>query len=177
LKNNLEWFNGPDKVGFPIYNVNRHKPGEDIDFKILDVVRTAPALLSSAERLMLFTLIYCVRPKRYLEIGILYGGASLIVSKAMDALNHNGHLLLVDKKPQIDSGHCQQIQHRSTLIEGSSSEILSKAWEVAGGNFDFVLIDATHSTMAALRDANGVLRYLEDGAYILSHDSFQKEVN
>jgi len=169
-------FVGSDKITFPIYDVTHHRVGEDIDFGLLDVVRTAPALLTSAERLMLFTLVYSIRPKRYLEIGVLHGGASIIVARAMDAVGYEGKMVLVDIDPQIDSTRWEQMKHRAILIQGGSPEILTEAREAAGGPFDFVFIDAGHSTHAVMRDANGVFPYLEDGAYLLFHDSCRPAV-
>jgi predicted O-methyltransferase YrrM len=173
----VQEFIGPDKITYSVYDVTSHKHGEDIDFNLLDVVHTAPAWLSSAERLMLFALIYSLRPRRYLEIGILHGGASLIVTKAMDAVGYDGQLILVDNEPKVSSEHWQQMKHRSVLVKGWSPGSLNKAREAAKGPFDFVFIDAGHSKNAVMRDANGVFRYLEDGAYILFHDSYRWEVN
>src|SRR5688572_15655865 len=53
----------------------------------LEVLSWAPAWLTGSERLLLFTLIYSLRPERYLEIGTLQGGSALIVSAAMDAFD------------------------------------------------------------------------------------------
>jgi cephalosporin hydroxylase len=170
-------FTGPDKIDLTIYDVGGNRHGKDIDFNTLDVIRTAPAWLSSAERLMLFTLIYSLRPQRYLEIGILYGGASLIVAKAMDAVNSDGKLILVDINPQVEPSTWQGMEHRSICITGYSPKILRQAFESAKGKFDFVFIDAGHSSNAVTRDAEGVFPFLEDGAYILFHDSYREPVN
>jgi hypothetical protein len=49
-------------------------------------------------------------------------------------------------------------------------------YPAAGGPFDFVFIDAGHSTKAVMRDAEGVLPHVQDGAYLLFHDSFRGEI-
>ena len=92
---------GPDGTALRLTDVTDHDHGADFDLSSLDVIASAPAWLTTAERLILFTLIYSLRPKRYLEIGILYGGASLIVSRAMDTIGSGGRLILVDAKPQV----------------------------------------------------------------------------
>jgi len=53
---------------------------------------------------------------------------------------------------------------------------LAKAYEVAGGKFDFVLIDGDHAYAGVQRDAHGVWPIAADGAYILFHDSFNPDV-
>jgi predicted O-methyltransferase YrrM len=159
-----------------MHDVSDHQHGTDIDLALLESIRTAPAWLTSSERLLLFSLIYSLRPRRYLEIGILFGGASLIVTKAMDASKSGGRLVLVDPEPQVAPATWAQIAHRSVILEGRSPEVLERAAAEAGEEFDWVFIDAGHSTDAVLRDAAGVMHYLSDGAYVMFHDSFHEPV-
>jgi predicted O-methyltransferase YrrM len=51
---------------------------DQIDLTRLDVVTWTPAWLSRAERLMIYTLIFSLRPQRYLEIGTFQGGSALM---------------------------------------------------------------------------------------------------
>ena len=176
MANNSKMFLCSDRIQYQIHDVTGHAYGKDVDFGILDVIHWAPAMLSSAERLLLYSLIYCLRPQRYLEIGVLKGGASLIVTKAMDSLNHDGKLVLLDPEPQIAPQHWNLIKHRCELLKGFSPRVLSDAKRVAGGAFDFVFIDGAHTIDSVLRDANGVLPFVQDGAYILFHDSFNEKV-
>lgn len=170
---------GPD--GISLYVVDSSKDdldafGEDIDFDAFEVMRSAPAMLTGAERMMLFNLVYSLRPQNYIEIGIRFGGASLIVSKALDASRSAGKLFLVDASPEVSPETWQQIEHRSELIAGWSPMILGEAASRAGAPFDFAFIDAGHQMRAVLRDAVGVLPYLADGAYLLFHDAFRSDV-
>ena len=64
--------------GAPVAATERYVPRYDgtveaviINLGDLDVVQWAPVLMSRAERLLLYTLAFCLRPKRYLEIGTL----------------------------------------------------------------------------------------------------------
>ena len=116
-----------------MHDVSDHQHGTDIDLALLESIRTAPAWLTSSERLLLFSLIYSLRPRRYLEIGILFGGASLIVTKAMDASKSGGRLVLVDPEPQVAPATWAQIAHRSVILEGRSPEVLERAAAEAGG--------------------------------------------
>lgn len=172
----LRQFTGSDGIAFPAWDTTHHGAARHLDLSLLDVLNEAPAWLTQSERLLLFTLTYTLRPARYLEIGILHGGASLIVSKAMEAAGHDGRMFLVDPEPQVDPIHWGQMRERASLFEGRSPEILAEVRNAAGGPFDMVFIDADHSAKAILRDGEGVLPFLADGAYLLFHDSFRGEV-
>jgi cephalosporin hydroxylase len=106
----------------------------EIDWTTLDVIHWSPAWMTPAERLLLYTLVFSLRPKRYLEIGTLNGGSALIVSAAIDAVHADGRLVCVDPKPQIDPDHWKLLEHRSTLLKGFSPDILPHAYEAAGGS-------------------------------------------
>lgn len=170
---------GPDSTTVDAVDASRDTLDEfglAIDFDALATIQRAPAMLTGAERLSLFALIYGLRPKRYLEVGIRHGGASLIVSRAMDAADYDGRLILVDAEPEVEDATWKQIEHRSDLVTGWSPGVLRKAAEVAGGSFDFVFIDAGHQFRAVMRDTDGVFPFLADGAYLLFHDSYRSEV-
>ena len=147
-----------------------------MDIAALEVIRWAPVWMTRAERLLLYTLIFGLRPARYLEIGTLKGGSALIVAAAMDATDSAGRLVCIDPEPQIAPEHWSRLEHRTTLLEGFSPEILPRAQEIAGGPFDFVLVDGDHTYDGVKRDAEGVLQFVADGAYLLFHDSFFPDI-
>lgn len=147
-----------------------------IDMASLELVNQAPAWLLPAERLLLYTLIYSLRPARYLEIGTFKGGSALIVVAAMEASANDGKLVCIEPRPQLSAEHWARIATRATLLEGFSPDILPRAYEVAGGPFDFVFIDGDHTSRGVLRDAEGVLPFVADGAYLLFHDGFFPDV-
>lgn len=157
-----------------LYAVTPHAAA--IDLASLKVIEWTPAWMTHAERLCLYTLIFTLRPKRYLEIGTFQGGSALIVAAAMNALDYAGRMVCVDPKPQITPEHWQQIEARATLLAGYSPQILPQAMAAAGGLFDFVLIDGDHTAAGVIRDANGVLPFVGVGAYLLFHDCFSSEV-
>lgn len=148
----------------------------EFDLEAMEVIRNAPVWMSRAERLLLYTLIFTLRPSRYLEIGTFKGGSALLVNAALDTLNSQAKMVCVDPKWNIASEHWQIIEHRTTFIEGYSPAVLPKAVEAAGGKFDFVLIDGDHTYKGVLRDARGVLPHVTNNAYLLFHDSFFKDV-
>ncbi len=179
MKKRTKTIKGPDSTTVEAVDASRDTLddfGLAIDFEALATIQRAPAMLTGSERLALFSLIYGLRPKRYLEIGIRHAGASLIVSRAMDAADYDGRLILVDAKPEVADSTWQQIESRTELVEGWSPGVLREAADVAGGRFDFVFIDGGHHYEAVVRDTDGVFPYLEDGAYLLFHDSYRSEV-
>jgi predicted O-methyltransferase YrrM len=117
-----------------------------------------------------------VRPQRYLEVGTLYGGSAAIVCAALDALELDTRMVLVDPAPRVDAVLLEHLERRSILIQGYSPAALKDAMDAAGGKFDFVLIDGDHSYQGTLRDLDGVLPFCLDGAYILCHDCFYPTV-
>ena len=161
-------------INLPVYDVTDH--AEEFDLEAMAVIKTAPVWMTRAERLLLYTLTFTLRPSRYLEIGTLHGGSALIVNAAMTALGGHGRILCVDPKPQIEPEHMAILSPRTEIITGYSPDALAEAQQKAGGPFDFVLIDGDHTYRGVVRDANGVLPFVTDGAYILFHDSLNSEV-
>ena len=169
--------------GVPASATKRYVPRYDVTVEAaiinlgdLDVVQWAPVLMSRAERLLLYTLAFCLRPKRYLEIGTFKGGSALLVNTALNSLHVEGRLVCVDLQPQIDPAHWWLLKLRTTLLTGYSPAILPQAREAAGGLFDFILIDGDHTYQGVLNDGLGVLPFAADGAYLLFHDSFLPDV-
>jgi predicted O-methyltransferase YrrM len=148
----------------------------DFDLRWLEPIRSSNAWMTRSERLLLFSLVFCLRPERYLEIGTFEGGSARIVCQALDALNVPTAMFLVDPKPQLSPETWSILRHRAQVFPGTSPEILPHVAEAAAAPFDFVLIDGDHSYQGCLRDALGVFAHLKVGAYILFHDAFFPEV-
>jgi len=169
-------FAGPDHTSVTAYDASESPGSSTLNRTLLDLVLNAPASLTPAERLFIFNLTYAIRPLRYLEIGVLHGGSAMIVSGAMDSLDHHGRLFLVDPEPQIAPHHWEGVQHRSSLIRGFSPNVIPEAKGMAGGPFDLVFIDGDHSSKGVTRDAHGVIDHVLDGGYILFHDAFRPNI-
>ena len=132
---------------------------------ILDVC----AEMMEPERVLLYSLVFALKPSTCLEIGTFRGGSSAIICKAMDD-NGRGKLVCIDPEPRISEEVWSTIQHRATLVQGASPGALTEASQAVSSKFDFALIDGDHSYQGALDDIEGVLEYLEDGAHIVLHD-------
>lgn len=148
----------------------------EFDLKWLAPIESAPVWMTRAERLLMFTLAFCLRPLAYLEIGTFQGGSALMVGSALDAVGGDGRMYCVDPEPRISPENWSKIEHRATLFQGYSPGILNEVAAAAGRRFDLVLIDGDHSYKGAKRDAEGVLPYVAQGGYIVFHDSFNPEV-
>jgi predicted O-methyltransferase YrrM len=148
----------------------------EIDLSSIEVIKSAPVWMSRAERLLLFSLIFSLRPRSYLEIGTFKGGSALIVSSAMDASKNSGRMVCIDPEPQIDPADWVKIQHRTSMVKGFSPDILPKAVEFIGNQVDFALIDGDHRSASVLRDGEALLPFASQGAFLLFHDCFHPEV-
>jgi predicted O-methyltransferase YrrM len=146
------------------------------DPAVLGLVETAPVWMTPAERLLLFTLAFTLRPARYLEIGTLHGGSALLVCTAMDSAGNGGTLVCIDPEPKIAPETWARLHHRTKLLRGLSPHALPEARSLAGGLFDLVLIDGDHTGAGVIRDATGVLSVAAPGAYLLFHDCFNEDV-
>jgi predicted O-methyltransferase YrrM len=148
-----------------------------IDMVAADVVRWTPASMTGSGRLLLYALALALRPDRYLEIGVQYGGSALLVASAMNALQSPGRLVGIDPEPQIMPEVWQILEPRMTLLRGRSPDSLPAAAEAAGAPFDLVLIDGAHTYDSLLADAEGVWPLLANDAHLLFHDSHNHEVD
>jgi predicted O-methyltransferase YrrM len=122
------------------------------------------------ERLYLYSFVRGFRPERALEIGVLRGGSGCIIANAMED-NGCGMVVGLDPEPRIEVRK-RDFHGRYHLILKPSPEGLQEAFQVAGGRFDFVFIDGLHMYKQVVRDIEGILPFLCDGAYILFHDAF-----
>jgi predicted O-methyltransferase YrrM len=134
------------------------------------VIYTTPAHMTAAERVTLYSLVFGLRPQRCLEIGTFHGGSSLVIVAALDDLGA-GELVCVDPSPAVAPEDRARMAHRAHLIERASPAALGEAMAVAGGHFDFALIDGDHERTSVVRDIEGVLDVLAPNAHVLLHDA------
>jgi predicted O-methyltransferase YrrM len=134
------------------------------------VVYATPAHMLATERVLLYALVFALRPQRSLEIGTFRGGSALVIGAALDDLGA-GTLVCVDPAPQVAPEEWALIGHRATLVGEPSPAALVRAREIAGDPFDFVLVDGEHDYDGVVRDLEGVLPYLAGEAHVLVHDA------
>ena len=139
------------------------------------VVYAAPSEMSVPERLFLYSLVRGILPERILEIGSRHGGSASIMAAALEDapayIRSSGVIVGVDPAPEIRVPR-RAFFGRFRLIEKPSPEALDEAREVAGGPFDFALVDGIHIYDQVRKDLAGLLPHMSDGAFILFHDAF-----
>ncbi|MEJ2212265.1 MAG: class I SAM-dependent methyltransferase [Anaerolineae bacterium] len=163
----------------PRHDVPRHDVTPfftDIDLDPLAAIETAPVWMTRAERLLLYTLAFCLRPRRYLEIGTYQGGSALLVCSALQSLGSEGRIYCVEPRPAIAPEHWRLLEERTTLVEDYSPGVLPEVVRLAGGRFDLVLVDGDHTYEGVLADAHGLLPCVQPGGYVLFHDGFRPDV-
>lgn len=135
-------------------------------------------LMPVAQRLFLWSFIYGVCPKRYLEIGTAEGGSAIIVMSAVEALGFKDFQgVCIDLKFDIVPAVHTQLKTRFTFFEEKSSlEVMKKAVTQVQGLFDVVLVDGNHTYDYALHDITLVIPFTKPGGYILVDDASYYQV-
>src|SRR5262249_16740121 len=135
-----------------------------------DAIYSAPAHQVAQERAVLYALVFGTQPARCLEIGTLKGGSTVIICAALDDIGA-GRIACVDPHPQVSPDTWSRVNHRATLIQGMSPDVLPRAAEAVGGAFDFAFIDGDHEREGVIRDIEGVLPLLAPTAHLMLHDA------
>jgi predicted O-methyltransferase YrrM len=137
----------------------------------VDVIYRSRAQMLPRERLYLYTTVLALAPERCLEIGVAEGGSSRIIHAALCDLG-KGRLVALDPQPRVLPEEVRLMADRVTFLSLPSPQGLQKAREVAGGLFDFVLVDGDHSTEGVLDDLEGLIEVTRPGTLILAHDAY-----
>ncbi|MFN7942521.1 MAG: class I SAM-dependent methyltransferase [Thermoanaerobaculia bacterium] len=142
----------------------------------LATVATSPVAMTPAERLLLWSLAYALRPAAYVEIGTREGGSALLVASALATAGAPGRIVCVDPEPRIAPATWARLAPRATLLAERSPAALLAARAAAGTDFDLALVDGDHAEDAVLADAEGLVPHLAERAWLLFHDAHFPEV-
>lgn len=99
----------------------------------------------------------------------------MIMCAALDDIGE-GVIVCIDSNPVVEPHDWECVEHRTRMVVGLSPGALPQAAEVAGGSFDFALVDGDHTTEGVRRDLEGLLPLLTADSYILFHDSHYWQV-
>lgn len=124
------------------------------------------ALLLDEEQMLLFSLVWGLKPEKILEIGTGYGGGASVIASALRR-NRKGFLWSIDPDPQPEAVQAfDHLRDCAKLVKAASPQGIGGI----GERFDFVFIDGDHSYEGVKADIEGVLPHLALNAYLLFHD-------
>ena len=111
------------------------------------------------------------RPKKIVEIGVKYGGASCIILNAIQDIE-NAHLYSIDLSNDSQIGKCvmnlfPQFLNKWTLFKG---DVAAKFMEQIGNDIDMVFIDSAHFEPGEILDFIITLPFLKERAIVGFHD-------
>jgi predicted O-methyltransferase YrrM len=142
------------------------------------IVEQSNSLMPLAQRYFLWSLIYGIAPRRYLEIGTDAGGSAMIVAGAIRALGVKDFRgVCIDPCFQLSATTRDYLGEGFSFIQSKNSpETVVEAGRRAGGLFDVVLVDGDHTYDYALADILLVTPYVALGGYILIDDAAHPQV-
>ncbi|MGI2902117.1 class I SAM-dependent methyltransferase [Tolypothrix sp. VBCCA 56010] len=158
-----------------------HKLGENLQKwtipEELSVVESSVSLMPLAQRLFLWSFVYGIGPKRYLEIGTDAGGSAMIVKSAIVALGLDDFRgVCIDPEFKLVQTTRDYLGEQFSYIEQKNSpEAMIEAARLAGP-FDLILVDGDHTYDRALIDIMLAIPYLSRGGYILIDDAAHAQV-
>jgi predicted O-methyltransferase YrrM len=141
----------------------------------LEVLDSTNAQMLARERLYLYATVLALAPERCLEIGVAQGGSTRILHAALADLGR-GQLLALDPQPAL-TFPAERLADRVTFLTGASPACLPRACHLAGGPFDFVLVDGDHSARGVLADLEGLIEVTHPATLVLLHDAYCPSVS
>ena len=129
------------------------------------------SLMSQKERLFLNGLIRKFKPKKFLELGVFYGGSSIIILNALYN-NKNSQLYSIDLLQRKSLGFCVYNYFPNLMSNWKlySGNIATKFIEEIGNNIDMAFIDTAHFEPGEILDFLMILPFLKKGALVGFHD-------
>ena len=111
------------------------------------------------------------KPKKILELGVLFGGCSIIILNAIKDLK-NSHLYSIDLMPNEYIGRCVKnhfpnLLKKWTLFKG---DVAAQFMNKIGKNIDLAMIDTSHFEPGEILDFIMILPFLKEEAIVIFHD-------
>ena len=111
------------------------------------------------------------KPKKLLEVGVLFGGSSIIILNAIKDMK-NSNLFSIDVWDDKKVGSClykhfPYLKNKWTLYKG---DIAARYIEKIGNNIDFAMIDTSHFEPGEILDFLMILPFLKEEAIVIFHD-------
>ena len=149
-----------DKYDIDKYNEIKNKLNE-----------TRCSQMFSNHREFLNGIIRKFKPHKILEIGVQYGGSSIIILNAINDIK-NSKLYSIDLNSEQKVGECvykyfPQFLENWNLFKGN---IATEFLEQIGNNIDMVFIDTAHFEPGEILDFLIALPFLKEEAIVIFHD-------
>ena len=149
-----------DKFETNIYNEIKEK-----------LIKTNCSIMWGNQREFINGIIRKHKPKKIIEIGVNFGGSSVIILNAIKDLQ-GSHLYSIDIRNATTIGNCVQnnfgyLMNKWTLLKG---DITSEFIEVIGKKIDLAFIDTTHFEPGEILDFLLILPFLKEEAIVIFHD-------
>lgn len=111
------------------------------------------------------------KPKKILEVGVRFGGSSIIILNAIQDIP-NSHLYSIDISKSNEVGRClygpfSELKNKWTLFKGN---IAANFIEKIGKEIDMVLFDTSHFEPGEILDFLMVLPFLKEESIVIFHD-------
>ena len=121
------------------------------------------------EYLLLYTLVRLLKPKKILEIGTWKGASAIVMGKALQDMDIDGHIYTIEVHPELVKIAQDEIKKHGlseiiTVVHGRS-EVEAKKFE----DMDLIFIDGEHEYSQAKADWEAVKGH---GKIYLFHDAF-----
>ena len=164
IKNSL-YINNKEKIYFDKYEV-------DIFNKIKEKYsKSGCSEMWSNQREFLNGIIRKYKPKKILEIGVRFGGSSIIILNAINDFK-DSKLFSIDISSSKNIGKCvykffPEFLSKWTVFKGN---IATEFMQSIGDNIDMLLIDTAHFEPGEILDFLIVLPFLKEEAIVIFHD-------
>lgn len=154
-----------DEIYFDQYETYIYK---EIREKLL---KTKCSNMWNNQREFLNGIIRKIRPKKSLELGVSFGGSSIIILNAIKDIE-NSHLYSIDTNNNSLTGSCvynnfSYLIDKWTLFKGGiAADFANKIPK----DIDFVMLDTRHVEPGEILDFLMILPFLKEEAWVLFHD-------
>ena len=154
-----------EKIYFDQYEVNKYN---EIKTKLLS---TNCSQMSENQREFLNGIIRKFRPQKILEIGVCYGGSSIIILNAINDII-GSKLYSIDLNSDKTVGECvyKYFPHLLKNWYIFKGNVATKFMKKIGNNIDMVFIDTAHFEPGEIMDFLIALPFLKEGATVIIHD-------
>lgn len=154
-----------DQISFDHYETNIFNNIKD------KLINTTCSIMWGNQREFINGIIRKSKPKKILELGVHYGGCSIIILNAIKDLK-NSYLYSIDLSSNKYIGSCVKnlfpnLLKKWTLFKGN---VAAQFMDKIGKNIDLAMIDTSHFEPGEILDFIMILPFLKEEAIVIFHD-------